>query len=123
MHGVSVSGANVTPKQLKQWLTFPETWGPTQWGPIPFLPAPDVLVTRMENAWGSLDTYAGLATVNGGKGSYVAGLQIGNVFVGIQPALGVEGDPMRLLSSETSPRTRSTPRTTSGFNTRTKRTR
>jgi len=97
LHGVSVSGANVTPKQLKQWLTFPETWGPTQWGPIPFLPAPDVLVTRMENAWGSLDTYAGLATVNGGKGSYVAGLQIGNVFVGIQPALGVEGDPMRLL--------------------------
>ena len=27
----------------------------------------------------------------------VNGLQLGNVFIGVQPALGVEGDPMRLL--------------------------
>ena len=27
----------------------------------------------------------------------VAGLQLGNVFVTVQPLLGVEGDPMRLL--------------------------
>ena len=25
------------------------------------------------------------------------GLQIGNVFIGMQPLLGIEGDPMRLL--------------------------
>ena len=27
----------------------------------------------------------------------VSGVQLGNVWVGVQPALGVEGDPMRLL--------------------------
>lgn len=27
----------------------------------------------------------------------VGGLQLGNVWIGVQPALGVEGDPMRLL--------------------------
>ena len=27
----------------------------------------------------------------------VNGLQLGNVWIGVQPALGVEGDPMRLL--------------------------
>ena len=27
----------------------------------------------------------------------VPGIQLGNVWIGVQPALGVEGDPMRLL--------------------------
>lgn len=27
----------------------------------------------------------------------VGGVQLGNVWIGVQPALGVEGDPMRLL--------------------------
>ena len=27
----------------------------------------------------------------------VPGLRAGNVFIGVQPALGIEGDPMRLL--------------------------
>lgn len=27
----------------------------------------------------------------------VSGLQLGNVFVGVQPLLGLEGDPMRLM--------------------------
>ena len=31
-------------------------------------------------------------------GNYlVSGLQLGNLWIGVQPALGVEGDPMRLL--------------------------
>jgi hypothetical protein len=35
---------------------------------------------------------------SGAPGKFlVAGLQIGNVFLGVQPLLGVEGDPMRLL--------------------------
>jgi len=50
----------------------------------------------MESAWGALESYNGLATVPG-KGSFVAGVRVGNVFIGVQPALGVEGDPMRLL--------------------------
>ncbi len=32
-----------------------------------------------------------------GQSVFVLGAQFGNVFVGIQPALGIEGDPMRLL--------------------------
>ena len=27
----------------------------------------------------------------------MSGVQLGNVWIGVQPALGVEGDPMRLL--------------------------
>lgn len=50
----------------------------------------------MERQWGDLSTYRGIATTGTGA-SLVAGLQLGNVWVGVQPALGVEGDPMRLL--------------------------
>lgn len=32
-----------------------------------------------------------------GRDIFVLGLQLGNVFIGIQPAFGFEGDPMRLL--------------------------
>ena len=32
-----------------------------------------------------------------GQGVYVLGAQMGNVFVGVQPAFGYEGDPMRLM--------------------------
>ncbi len=33
-----------------------------------------------------------------GAGNYVVGgVQLGNVWIGVQPALGLEGDPMRLL--------------------------
>ena len=32
-----------------------------------------------------------------GRGVFVLGAQLGNVFVGVQPAFGYEGDPMRLL--------------------------
>jgi magnesium chelatase subunit H len=96
LEGVSIAGADVSPAQLKRWLEFPRDWGPTEWGPMPFLPNHDALVRNMEAAWGPLESYAGLATVPG-KGSFVAGLKVGNVFIGVQPALGVEGDPMRLL--------------------------
>ena len=34
---------------------------------------------------------------SGGSSIYVLGAQFGNVFVGIQPSVGYEGDPMRLL--------------------------
>ena len=32
-----------------------------------------------------------------GRGLFVLGERFGNVFVGVQPAFGYEGDPMRLL--------------------------
>lgn len=51
---------------------------------------------RVERQWGDLDSYRGIATTASGA-SLVAGLKLGNVWLGVQPALGVEGDPMRLL--------------------------
>lgn len=97
-----VAGQDVKAVTLRSWLTLPDTWGPDEWGPLPTLPPPDLLVSRMERAWGSLETYTGLrvavSSPDGGPGVLaVAGLQLGNVFLGVQPALGIEGDPMRLL--------------------------
>ncbi len=95
--GATVAGTDMVAERLKEYLTFDEAWGPTEWGPMPFLPAPDILVTKMEAAWGDLGKYrSGLSTTTSGE-AVVTGLQFGNVFIGVQPLLGVEGDPMRLL--------------------------
>ncbi|CAM9137446.1 unnamed protein product [Ascophyllum nodosum] len=54
------------------------------------------LTKKIEVNWGDLSRYRGVST--SGKGELVVGgLQLGNVFVGVQPLLGVEGDPMRLM--------------------------
>ena len=60
--GAQPVGAEVSPKELREALAFPEGWGPSEWGPIPYLPDPDFLVQRMEDQWGSLLSYRGLAT-------------------------------------------------------------
>ena len=46
--------------------------------------------------WGELEGYIGLFTSQAGE-LVVGGVQLGNVWIGIQPLLGIEGDPMRLL--------------------------
>ena len=51
---------------------------------------------KMEKQWGDLESYTGIGTSRSGQ-FQVAGLQVGNVFLGVQPVLGLEGDPMRLL--------------------------
>jgi len=51
---------------------------------------------RIEKMWGELEGYIGLFTSQQGE-FVVGGVQLGNVWVGIQPLLGIEGDPMRLL--------------------------
>eukprot|EP00850_Spirogloea_muscicola_P001632 SM000006S19397 [mRNA] locus=s6:517747:530754:+ [translate_table: standard] len=56
----------------------------------------ETLTGRMEKAWGPLHKYRGICTDADGK-SVVSGLQLGNVWIGVQPLLGLEGDPMRLL--------------------------
>jgi len=89
------AGMDVSPSTLRKWLSFPAEWGPNEWGPCPQLPPNDILIRRMEKAWGNLEQYRGLNT--NASGFNVAGFQLGNVFIGVQPALGVEGDPMRLL--------------------------
>lgn len=47
----------------------------------------------VESAWGPAP---GRAQTDG-RGVYVLGARFGNVFVGLQPVFGYEGDPMRLL--------------------------
>ncbi|KAF5843565.1 CobN/magnesium chelatase [Dunaliella salina] len=75
---------------------YPPDWGPSEWGPIPFLPDNDVLVKRMQKQWGDLSSYRGIMSSASGQ-LVVPGLRAGNVYIGVQPLLGLEGDPMRLL--------------------------
>jgi magnesium chelatase subunit H len=94
--GVTPAAAEISPSQLREMLTFPPDWGPTEWGPIPYLPDNDVLVKRMEAQWGNLNAYRGInSTMNGTW--LIPGVQLGKLWVGVQPLLGLEGDPMRLL--------------------------
>ncbi|CAM9769427.1 unnamed protein product, partial [Hapterophycus canaliculatus] len=54
------------------------------------------MTRKIEVNWGDLSRYRGVST--SGKGDLVvAGLELGNVFIGVQPLLGLEGDPMRLM--------------------------
>jgi magnesium chelatase subunit H len=53
-----------------------------------------LLTKRIENQWQSL-TETGLKTF-GGK-LQVGGIQFGNIWIGVQPPLGIFGDPMRLM--------------------------
>lgn len=53
-----------------------------------------LLTQRIEKQWKSLrDT--GIRTY--GEQYYLGGIQLGNVWLGVQPPLGVAGDPMRLM--------------------------
>lgn len=50
----------------------------------------------IEREWGRAP-----GTINSnGRDLFVLGIQLGNVFVGVQPTFGYEGDPMRLLAAE-----------------------
>jgi magnesium chelatase subunit H len=53
-------------------------------------------VDDVEREWGRAP-----GTINSnGREILVSGIQLGNVFVGVQPTFGYEGDPMRLLAAE-----------------------
>ncbi len=50
-------------------------------------------VSEVEKEWG-----AAPGRVNSfGRGLLIKGLQLGNIFIGVQPTFGYEGDPMRLM--------------------------
>lgn len=53
-----------------------------------------LLTTRIEKQWQSL-TGTGIKTVE--DEFQVGGVQLGNVWIGVQPPLGIAGDPMRLM--------------------------
>jgi len=53
-------------------------------------------VNEIETEWG-----AAPGTINSGNGELlVQGIQLGNIFIGVQPTFGYEGDPMRLLMAK-----------------------
>jgi magnesium chelatase subunit H len=69
------AGASVSVETLRQWL-----------GPLH--------TARIEQRWGPL----GESTLRTLAGRYLlGGVQLGNVWIGVQPPLGVAGDPMRLM--------------------------
>lgn len=53
-----------------------------------------LLTTRIEKQWKSL-TGTGIKTY--GNDFQIGGIQLGNIWIGIQPPLGISGDPMRLM--------------------------
>lgn len=93
--GAKVAAAEVSGKELKDSLTYPNSWGPSDWGPIPFLPEQDVLLKRLEKQWGDITRYRGISTSVSGN-LLVSGIQFGNVWIGVQPLLGVEGKSTNL---------------------------
>ncbi|WP_442946886.1 cobaltochelatase subunit CobN [Nostoc sp. CMAA1605] len=69
------SAITVNARKLEKWLGYLRT-------------------SRIEKQWKSL-TGSGIKTY--GDELHVGGVQLGNVWIGIQPPLGIQGDPMRLM--------------------------
>jgi magnesium chelatase subunit H len=68
-------GNTVNVKTLEKWLGYLST-------------------SRIEKQWKSL-TGTGIKT--DGDEFHIGGIQLGNVWIGLQPPLGISGDPMRLM--------------------------
>ncbi|MBD0311821.1 MAG: cobaltochelatase subunit CobN, partial [Microcoleus sp. T3-bin5] len=68
-------GNTVNVKKLEKWLGYLST-------------------SRIEKQWGFL-TGTGIKT--DGDEFQIGGIQMGNVWIGLQPPLGISGDPMRLM--------------------------
>ncbi|MDZ8258907.1 magnesium chelatase subunit H [Nostoc sp. ChiQUE01b] len=67
--------ASVSAHTLEKWLGYLQT-------------------SRIEKQWKSL-TGTGIKTY--GDDFQIGGVQLGNVWIGVQPPLGIQGDPMRLM--------------------------
>ncbi|BAZ84783.1 magnesium chelatase subunit H [Dolichospermum compactum] len=68
-------GSTVNAKTLEKWLGY-------------------LFTTRIEKQWKYL-TGSGIKTY--GDEFNIGGVQLGNVWIGVQPPLGIQGDPMRLM--------------------------
>lgn len=66
---------SVDVKSLEKWLGY-------------------LLTTRIEKQWKSL-TDTGIKTYD--DQFQIGGIQLGNIWIGVQPPLGISGDPMRLM--------------------------
>ena len=66
---------SVNVRTLEKWLGYLQT-------------------TRVEKQWKSL-TDSGIKTYD--DKFHIGGIQLGNIWIGVQPPLGIQGDPMRLM--------------------------
>jgi magnesium chelatase subunit H len=73
--GGARGGSTVNAKTLEKWLGYLNT-------------------SRIEKQWKYL-TGSGIKTY--GDEFNIGGVQLGNVWIGVQPPLGIQGDPMRLM--------------------------
>ena len=67
--------ATVNVRKLEEWLGY-------------------LLKSRIEKQWKTL-TETGIKTY--GDEYHIGGIQLGNIWIGVQPPLGISGDPMRLM--------------------------
>ncbi|MEB3179661.1 MAG: magnesium chelatase subunit H [Nostocaceae cyanobacterium] len=74
-HATRTAVNTVNARTLEKWLGYLRT-------------------SRIEKQWKSL-TGAGIKT--SGDEFLIGGVQLGNVWIGVQPPLGIQGDPMRLM--------------------------
>lgn len=70
-----LGGSTVNARTLEKWLGYLQT-------------------SRIEKQWKSL-TGTGIKTY--GDEFNIGGVQLGNIWIGVQPPLGIQGDPMRLM--------------------------
>ncbi|WP_250855242.1 cobaltochelatase subunit CobN, partial [Anabaena sp. PCC 7938] len=75
MSGGARGGSTVNARTLEKWLGYLQT-------------------SRIEKQWKYL-TGSGIKTY--GDEFNIGGVQLGNVWIGVQPPLGIQGDPMRLM--------------------------
>ncbi|MCV3213388.1 magnesium chelatase subunit H [Plectonema radiosum NIES-515] len=75
VHSRSSAVNTVNAKTLEKWLGYLRT-------------------SRIEKQWKSL-TGTGIKTH--GDEFHIGGIELGNIWIGVQPPLGIQGDPMRLM--------------------------
>ncbi|MDB9522878.1 magnesium chelatase subunit H [Dolichospermum circinale CS-1225] len=75
VYGGARGGYTVNAKTLEKWLGY-------------------LLTSRIEKQWKYL-TGSGIKTY--GDEFNIGGVQLGNIWIGVQPPLGIQGDPMRLM--------------------------
>ncbi|BAQ64020.1 magnesium chelatase subunit H [Geminocystis sp. NIES-3709] len=72
---LTINSNTVDVKTLDRWLGY-------------------ILINKIQKQWGNL-TQTGIKTI--GDKFQIGGIQLGNVWIGVQPPLGIAGDPMRLM--------------------------
>ncbi len=75
VYGGARGGSTVNARTLEKWLGY-------------------LLTSRIEKQWKYL-TGSGIKTY--GDEFNIGGVQLGNIWIGVQPPLGIQGDPMRLM--------------------------